>query len=121
MDGRHGKKSLVLVALAVAAALALTLWLFSYGRWQCLFYQLTGIPCAGCGMTTALVRLLQLDFAGAFAANPLIYILPGLVVAGAVLFLIKGSEPLKKAGFWAVPAGAFGAVWLVRIVQALGQ
>jgi hypothetical protein len=34
---------------------------------------ITGFPCPGCGLTRAGVRLLRLDFAGAFQIHPFIY------------------------------------------------
>ena len=33
----------------------------------------TGLPCPGCGMTRAFVKLLHLDFAGAWTMHPFIY------------------------------------------------
>lgn len=46
-------------------------------RWRvildipCLFSTLTGVKCPGCGMKTAILRLLELDWHGAVAVNPL--------------------------------------------------
>lgn len=40
----------------------------------CLISLVTGHRCPGCGMTTAFMDILQLDFAGAFRHNPLIFI-----------------------------------------------
>lgn len=37
----------------------------------CYVKVLTGLPCPTCGSTRAVGRLFQLDFAGAFAMNPL--------------------------------------------------
>ena len=40
----------------------------------CIIKALLGIRCPGCGLTTAAVALAHLDFAGAFDANPLIFV-----------------------------------------------
>ena len=42
----------------------------------CVFLHFLGIPCPGCGMTRALLALLRLDFAAAFAYHPLIFAMP---------------------------------------------
>src|SRR5688500_7978079 len=46
----------------------------------CSVRQLTGLYCPGCGGTRCTVRLLQGDLAGAFAMNPLLVILGGVVI-----------------------------------------
>jgi hypothetical protein len=51
----------------------------------CLFYELTGLKCAGCGMTRAARRMLQGDFAGAFRLNAVMVVLTPIVGAGAVI------------------------------------
>lgn len=43
--------------------------------WECPIERLTGIPCPGCMMTTALYYLVQFDFKRAFYYNPAIYLL----------------------------------------------
>ena len=44
---------------------------------------ITGLPCPGCGMTRAFIRLLHLDFAGAWQMHPFVYL---------YAFLFCGSE-----------------------------
>lgn len=41
----------------------------------CIWKTLTGIECPGCGLTTALTKLMQFDFSGAMKANVLIFII----------------------------------------------
>lgn len=79
-----------LALMAVPAALSLTLLaqaLTPAGAAPlslCLFLDLTGLPCPGCGMTRGLVALLSLDFARALRYHPLSPLLPaGLVFVGA--------------------------------------
>jgi hypothetical protein len=49
----------------------------------CPLRAVTGVPCPLCGMTTSVTATTQLDFAGAFAANP-----AGIVAVGLALYLI---------------------------------
>lgn len=42
----------------------------------CVFFDVFGIPCPGCGMSRALFSLLQLDFKAAFMYHPLIFVMP---------------------------------------------
>ena len=46
----------------------------------CLFHEITGFYCPGCGITRLFFSLLQLDFYRAFRANPLIFILLIIVI-----------------------------------------
>ena len=50
----------------------------------CPFKALTGLPCPGCGMTHAFLALGSLDFAGAYAQNPLVFPLAALAALYAV-------------------------------------
>ena len=46
----------------------------------CIFYELTGYKCPGCGITHCLFEILKLNFKGAFYENPLVFIyLPFLI------------------------------------------
>lgn len=49
----------------------------------CIWKSIFGFQCPGCGLTTAFIDLLKLDFKGAYGSNRLIYI-----VAPAVLYFI---------------------------------
>jgi len=55
----------------------------------CGFIVFLGIPCPGCGLTTAFSHMVRMDIAGAFAANPF----------GILLFLVTvASLPVSFAG-----------------------
>ena len=41
----------------------------------CLFHQITGLYCPGCGITRCLVSIIKLDFLQAFRYNMLVFIL----------------------------------------------
>ena len=47
---------------------------------HCPFRMLTGYLCPGCGITTLFVRLSYGDFAGAYAANPVVVWLSPLII-----------------------------------------
>lgn len=49
----------------------------------CLFQHFLGIPCPGCGITTAVLGLLQLRFNLSWLANP-----AGVLVAAVILFQV---------------------------------
>jgi len=46
----------------------------------CVFRELTGLYCPGCGITRVVLSLLRLDFVQAFRYNPLLFILLPLSV-----------------------------------------
>ena len=58
---------------------------------SCPIKFLTGISCAGCGMSRAWLSLLNLDFASAFHYHPL-FIFP---VIGLILYLFRNRIPQK--------------------------
>lgn len=56
----------------------------------CIVYKLTGIKCAGCGMTRAFHQILNLNFKEAFKLNPLIFIfLVSIIYLIAKYFILK--------------------------------
>lgn len=59
----------------------------------CILYKLTGLQCAGCGITRATHQILNLNFKEAFILNPLIFIYAifviYLVIKAAILKILK--------------------------------
>lgn len=95
----------ILVICAVYAAISLS----GIG---CPIKFLTGISCAGCGMTRAWIELCKLNFMKAFEYHPL-FILPLIFVA---LYLIRNRMNIKVykglcIGFIAM----FVVVYLIRM------
>jgi hypothetical protein len=70
----------IATALSTASVLAAGAWvLYTFPpaatRWypKCVFHQLTGFECPGCGITRALHHLLHGRFAEAFWLNPFLF------------------------------------------------
>ena len=93
---RQGNRILVLVTIGLGAVLfvfsSLDIFQLEKIAPPCLFHQITGLNCPGCGGTRAVSSALRLDFRAAFWYNPLI---TSLVSAGSVWFLW-----FAKNAFW---------------------
>ena len=73
MDKSTYKKRSRILALGTASALLLLAILIVLAKngigLSCLFYQITGLQCPGCGNSRAVLSLLRLDFAAALSYN----------------------------------------------------
>ncbi len=82
----------------------------------CLFHNITGFPCPGCGMTRAFLRFLSGNMKGALYYHPLFWSIPFLFSA---VFLSKYSLFLQKLKqndlFWIIIAAIFLLVYLIRL------
>lgn len=94
------------------AAIALFYLLIESLGVTCPIRFLTGISCAGCGMSRAWFALLHLDFSTAFAMHPLFW----LPVPAAVLLLDRKHIPerVRRAGL-VLCAGLMVTVYFVRL------
>ncbi|MDD3886791.1 MAG: DUF2752 domain-containing protein [Victivallaceae bacterium] len=88
------KRTAIIATLAAIAPVTLAILLLrgidpAQTRWfpDCMLYRLTGLYCAGCGITRALHRLFNGDAAGAMRLNPLI--VPAAVAAMLLLLRPK--------------------------------
>jgi hypothetical protein len=66
----------------------------------CLLRLATGVPCPGCGLTTAAVALVHGDPGGAWAANPAIFGLAVLTVAVGPLVGLRAIGVLDPPRPW---------------------
>lgn len=82
----------------------------------CPFEALTGIPCPGCGMTRAMLRLVAGDPAGAAAYNPFCFFLVFMVIASVlpVRYLDKVPAAVRRLLplFYAAFLAAVMIFWL---------
>ena len=66
---------------------------------MCPIVMITGYPCPSCGMTRAGIKLLHLDFAGAWEIHPFIYGVVLLVILFAWNRYIR-MRPMPKYLSW---------------------
>lgn len=84
------------------------------GAVLCPFRALTGLPCPGCGMTRAFLALGRLDFAGAWAYNPL-----SLPLAALTLLYAAGRVPRALRSARTANLALLGVLtfWGARLLQ----
>ena len=78
----------------------------------CPIKFLTGISCAGCGMSRAFLSALKLDFVSAFHFHPLFW----LVIPAVFIFIFKDKIPFFKICFIVI-VSLFLIVYLIRMFQ----
>lgn len=66
----------------------------------CPLRTMTGIPCPGCGLTTAAVALVRGQFDAAFHANPVIFGLAALTFAAGPLVVLRAAGVLEPPSPW---------------------
>lgn len=113
----------VVLAAAAVGMLALGVWLLrtfdpsAAGSLfpSCLFRDLTGWYCPGCGMTRALHALVHFDFARAVAMNV-------LLVAGLPLLALMGLQGFTRRALLpgAVARVAFDGRWWIGALLVFG-
>ena len=81
--------------------------LFSY---VCPSMWFVGVPCPACGLTRAALRLLRLDFAGAWGYNPAIFLVPPAVYCYFT----------KRAGFFTAIIVILCVIFFIRLATSFG-
>lgn len=82
---KYSKMKLILILISFLIIYFILSELLDVGI-PCLFYEITGYYCPGCGITRLLFSLLKLDFYQAFRYNPLIFI---LIIITVIYWLVK--------------------------------
>ena len=83
---------------------------------KCPFRLLFGIPCAGCGMTRAIIEAIHLNFKGAFYYHPLFFIIPTVVIF--FLFIDKFSKRFTCI-YWVTIVSLFIMVYIIRLYEGI--
>lgn len=98
MSTKNKKLFFTLLSVSlIGAAYYLIVTLTSF-RIPCVFHLLTGLKCPGCGVSTMLVEASHLNFAGAFAANPFLFVtFPFFIfeIVFSIILACKG-KPMPK-------------------------
>ena len=99
--------------IQVLAAVALFYIVIESLGVTCPILFLTGISCAGCGMSRAWLSLLRLDLAGAFAFHPLFWLPPAVLAA----LLLRRRIPVRVfRALLGACAARFIGVYLIRLL-----
>ncbi len=80
----------------------------------CTIKYLTGVSCAGCGMSRALFSLVKLDFAAAFHYHPLSFLVP--VVAPFLAWFYVKEKKKHFTILLGICAGLLFGVYLWRLL-----
>jgi hypothetical protein len=105
------------VSAAVTGALAI---IYCYdpaegGYPLCLFHQLTGLHCPGCGTLRAIHQLLHGNVSAALASNPLaVGLLPALIASAVWTLGIRRRSAKQTTS--SRPRGAFNWAWFLLLV-----
>lgn len=105
------------VITSVTAVVVLYVILESFGV-TCPIKYITGISCAGCGMSRAWIALLHFNIHEAFMYHPLFFLPPVVVI----FMLLKSKINIKFYKiFMFTMAGAFVIVYLYRMLIGTGD
>lgn len=85
---------------------------------RCVYKNLFGIPCPGCGMTRSYVHVLEGNWKGAFYDHPLFITVPIIIVVSWILFKFNLNPRVYKvlSGILIFIAILFILLYIVRMV-----
>lgn len=111
---RSHRKELI---TSITAVVVLYVIIESFGV-TCPIKYITGISCAGCGMSRAWIALLHFNIHDAFMYHPLFFLPPVAVI----IMLMKSKINIKIYKiFMFTIAGAFVIVYLYRMFMGTGD
>lgn len=110
---REQRRKRIIELLSGTAAVVLLYVILAVVGIGCPIKYITGVSCAGCGMTRAYVALFHFDFAKAFYYHPL-FLLPPVAV---LTMLLKNKISIKfYRAIWFTIVVAFVIVYLYRML-----
>ena len=114
------KKKLMKVIIRDVLLLLILIGYYFFNKYTgiyipCIFREITGYKCPGCGITHLIFALLKLDFREAFISNPLVFIyLPFIIMYFAYfdyLYIYDKEDKIIKK----IP----NYVWIILIIITL--
>lgn len=113
MQGNSNRKKDIIGKISAVLAVVILYVFLSLTGVGCPIKFITGISCAGCGMTRAWIHVLKLDFKGAFYYHPLFFLPPVAVI----LFSLKNHIKYKIYINSMLTLGiTFVTIFIVRII-----
>lgn len=86
----------IIVLIVIFLIYAILIISFDIGI-PCVFYEITGLYCPGCGITRLCLSLFEGDIYQAFRYNPIIFIdLPILFILFVLNIFLKNNKNIKK-------------------------
>ena len=97
------REVIVKLSIILIIGLAYLIWLKTTGIMiPCLFRRITGLYCPGCGITHIFISLSNFDIKGAFAANPVMFILIPFLLLTFIDYIVKyikyGRAQISRIG-----------------------
>jgi hypothetical protein len=117
------------IAISVAAVVQVILALFHLPGWPCPVLQATGIPCPGCGLTRAVIAIIQGNWSTSLSLHafaPILLVALFLVICSTLLpqpyrrGLIAGVEVIeRRTNVTGILAVGLILYWLARLLFSL--
>ena len=89
--------------------------------WPCLFREITGIPCIGCGLSRAWLAALRLDFYSAFRHHPMFWSIPVLMLLALVDGQLFPKDTWNRILLILLTAGLFICYFIRLVVYLSGN
>lgn len=87
---------------------------FYFSDISCIFLEIFGIRCVGCGMTRALISALKFDFWGAFGYHFMFWSVPILYLYFLYDGVLFKNKTVNRAVFIVI-AVSFLANWIIKL------
>ena len=95
------RKTLLKYAIVLGIALAYLVFVLLTGIGiPCVFYEITGLKCPGCGISRMFISLAKLDFVSAFKYNSFVFVTGPFILAyfifSEIKYVVSGSNKMGK-------------------------